>query len=170
MQASHGPYYTFYTIYLEEHAYSRTLIGQLWAFGVIAEVSLFLVMHRLIRRYGLRTLLLLSAALTGVRWIVIGVFVDHFAIIVLAQTLHAASFAIYHAVAIELIHTYFTGKHQGKGQALYSSLSFGAGGALGSLYAGYMWDSFGGVATFTGAAVCSALALVIAWRYLPRTV
>jgi len=169
MQASHGPYYTFYTIYLEEHSYSRTLIGQLWALGVIAEVGLFLVMHRLIGRFGLRSLLLLSAALTTARWIIIGVYVDNLTIIVFAQTLHAASFAIYHAVAIELIHRYFVGKHQGKGQALYSSLSFGLGGAVGSLYAGYLWEGLGGAATFAGAGVFSALAFVIAWRFVPRT-
>ncbi|UCE90704.1 MAG: MFS transporter, partial [Pseudomonadota bacterium] len=36
MQASHGPYYTFFTIYLREHDYSLNLIGGLWALGVIA--------------------------------------------------------------------------------------------------------------------------------------
>lgn len=168
MQASHGPYYAFYSIFLEEHAYSRTLIGQLWAFGVIAEVILFVFMHKLIARHGLRNLLLLSAALTSVRWILIGAFVDNLAIIVAAQTLHAASFAIYHAVAIQLIHTYFTGRNQGKGQALYSSVSFGLGGALGVLYAGYTWESWGGAATFMSSAVFSALALLIAWRFIPR--
>lgn len=170
MQASHGPYYTFYTIFLEEHSYSRTVIGQLWALGVIAEVGLFLVMHRLIGRFGLRMLLLVSAALTTVRWIIIGWFVDQPAVIVFAQTLHAASFAIYHAVAIQLIHTYFSGKNQGRGQALYSSLSFGAGGALGSLYAGYAWEGIGGSATFAAAGLFSALAFAIAWFYVARDV
>ena len=169
MQASHGPYYTFYTIYLEEYAYSRTLIGQLWALGVIAEVALFLVMHRLFGQFGLRALLLVSAALTTARWILIGVYVDNLTVVILAQTLHAASFAIYHAVAIELIHRYFVGQHQGKGQALYSSLSFGLGGAAGSLYAGYLWEGLGGAATFAGAGVFSALAFLIAWRFVPRS-
>ncbi|MBI3775886.1 MAG: MFS transporter [Gammaproteobacteria bacterium] len=168
MQASHGPYYIFYTLYLEAHSYSRTSIGQLWAFGVIAEVVLFLVMHRLIGRFDLRSLLLFSAALTTARWVIIGVYVDNLTIVIFAQTLHAASFAIYHAVAIELIHRYFTGKHQGKGQALYSSVSFGLGGAIGSLYAGYVWDGLGGAATFAGAGVFSLLAFGIAWRFVPR--
>ena len=169
MQVSHGPYYTFYTLYLEEHFYSRTLIGQLWALGVIAEVGLFLVMHRLIAHFGLRSLLLVSAAFTTLRWIIIGAYVDNLTMVVLAQTLHAASFAIYHAVAIELVHRYFVGKHQGKGQALYSSLGFGLGGAVGSLYAGYLWDGLGGAVTFAGAGIFSALAFVIAWRFVPRS-
>lgn len=168
MQASHGPYYIFYTLYLEAHSYSRTLIGQLWALGVIAEVVLFLVMHRLIGRFDLRTLLLFSAALTTARWVIIGAYVDNLIVVILAQTLHAASFAIYHAVAIELVHRYFVGKHQGKGQALYSSVSFGLGGAIGSLYAGYVWDGFGGAVTFAGAGVFSLLAFAIAWRFVPR--
>lgn len=167
MQASHGPYYTFYTIFLEEHDYSRTLIGQLWALGVVAEVGLFLVMHRLIGRFGLRLLLLISTALTTLRWAIIGAYVDNLTMVILAQTLHAASFAIYHAVAIELIYRYFAGRHQGKGQALYSSLSFGLGGAAGSLYAGYLWDGLGGAATFMGAGIFSTLAFIIAWRFIP---
>lgn len=167
MQASHGPYYTFYTIFLEEHAYSRTLIGQLWALGVVAEVGLFLVMHRLIGRFGLRLLLLISTALTTLRWIIIGAYVDDLTMVIFAQTLHAASFAIYHAVAIELIYRYFAGRHQGKGQALYSSLSFGLGGAAGSLYAGYLWDGLGGAGTFMGAGIFSTLAFIIAWRFIP---
>jgi PPP family 3-phenylpropionic acid transporter len=166
MQASHGPYYAFYSIFLEEHHYSRTLIGQLWAFGVIAEVVLFVFIHKLIARYGLRNLLIASAALTSVRWVMIGAFVDNVPMIVAAQTLHAASFAIYHAVAIQLIHLFFTGRNQGRGQALYSSLSFGLGGALGTLYAGYTWESWGGSATFASSAVFSAIALVITWRYV----
>ncbi|MBK9132505.1 MAG: MFS transporter [Gammaproteobacteria bacterium] len=168
MQASHGPYYGFYSIYLEEHGYARWLIGQLWALGVIAEVAVFMLMHRWLPRFGARRLLLASLALTVLRWLLIAYFVDSLAALVFAQTLHAASFGVYHAVAITLIHKSFTGRHQGRGQALYSSLSFGAGGAVGSLYAGYLWGAAGGGATaaFLTAAALAAAALLIARRAL----
>ncbi|MDJ0862439.1 MAG: MFS transporter [Gammaproteobacteria bacterium] len=166
MQASHGPYYAFYSIYLEEHGHSRSLIGQLWALGVLAEVVLYAVMHRLLPRFGLRSLFLLSLALTTLRWVVIGLFPLDLPLLTMAQVLHLASFGIYHAVAIQLFHRYFVGRNQGRGQALYSSLSFGAGGALGSLLAGYMWDGAGPAATFFGAAVVSATAWGIVWRWL----
>ena len=71
MQASHGPYYTFFTIYLEKFGYSRTLIGQLWALGVMAEIGVFLLMPRLLSRFGARHLLLVPVALTTLRWIMI---------------------------------------------------------------------------------------------------
>jgi len=164
MQASHGPYYTFYSIYLEDHGYSRTLIGWLWALGVIAEVLVFMFMHRLVPRFGLRNIFLASLLCAALRWALIGLYVDSLPIMVFAQTLHAASFGIYHAVSIQLIHQYFTGRNQGRGQALYSSLSFGAGGAVGSLYSGYMWSSAGPLATYFLAAMIGAAAFVVAWR------
>ena len=166
MQMSHGPYYTFYTIYLEEHDYSSWLIGQLWSLGVIAEVVLFLMMQYLAPRFGLRRLLLLSLLLAAVRWLMIGNFVDVLWLLIVAQIFHAASFGIYHASAIELIHRCFTGRHQGKGQALYSSVSFGAGGAMGSLYSGLMWDSVGATMTFVVAAVAALVAFIISWLWI----
>ncbi len=166
LQASHGPYYTFYTIYMEESGYSRSLIGQLWALGVVAEIGVFLVIHRLLPRYGAKVLLLLSLGLTTLRWLLVAWFVDSLAVMVFSQLLHAASFGVYHAVAIYLIHKMFVGKHQGRGQALYSSLSFGAGGAIGSLISGYLWSGMGATVTFQVAALLSAAAFLLAWRGL----
>jgi len=167
LQAGHGPYYTFYSIYMEAHGYSLSLIGGLWALGVIAEVIVFLFMHRLVPKFGLRNLLLVSLLLAVVRWLLIGLFPEHLGVMLLAQCLHAATFGIYHAAAIQLIHSYFKGRHQGKGQALYSSLSFGAGGALGSFYSGYVYEYFGALQMFVIAAVISLLAFIIAWYTIP---
>ncbi len=167
MQMGHGPYYTFYSIYLQDYDYSLAFTGFLWALGVFAEVLIFMRMHRLVPRFGLKRLLLASLLLAALRWVVIALFPSSIMLLVAAQTLHAASFGLYHAVAIQLIHTYFVGKHQGKGQALYSSVSFGAGGAIGSLYAGYSWDVFGSTLTFFSAAAVSLVAAYIAWRKIP---
>ncbi|GMR09026.1 MAG: MFS transporter [Gammaproteobacteria bacterium] len=164
MQVSHGPYYTFYSIYMEEHGYSRSIIGMLWALGVVAEVLVFFYMHRLIPRFGLRKMLLFSLMMAALRWSTVGWFVDNFAMMLAAQLLHAATFGIFHSVAIQLFHRHFTGKNQGRGQAIYSSMSFGAGGALGSLVAGYTWVSIGPAITYSGAAVISVIAFIIAWR------
>ena len=81
-----------------------------------------------------------------------------------AQTLQAASFGDSHAVAIYLIHRLFTGSHQGRGQALYSSVSFGAGGAVGSLVSGYLWHGINPQAMFLLAAVTSLAAMLVILR------
>ncbi|HFQ13500.1 MAG TPA: MFS transporter [Gammaproteobacteria bacterium] len=168
MQASHGPYYTFYSIYMKDYGYSLTAIGGLWALGVVAEVLIFLGMSRLLPVFGLRRLLLGSLLLAALRWLLIALYPDAFALMVFAQCLHAASFGIYHAAAIQYVHTFFTGRHQGKGQALYSSLSFGAGGALGSFYSGYLFEGFGARSMFLLAVLLALAGFLIAWRWLPR--
>ncbi len=166
LQAGHGPYYAFYSIYMESVGYSKTVIGQFWALGVIAEVIVFIFMHRLLVRYGARQVLLASLALAVLRWILIGNFPESLATILFAQILHAATFGTFHAAAIHLVHHYFTGKHQGRGQALYSSLSFGAGGAMGTLASGFLWDSAGASVAFGISAALSLLAFVIAWKWV----
>ncbi|MFP5348968.1 MAG: MFS transporter [Gammaproteobacteria bacterium] len=163
MQLSHGPYYTFYSIYLESHAYAKTTIGALWAFGVVSEIGVFLLMPRLMRRWPLRGLLLASFSAAMVRWLLIGFFPDHIAVLILAQVLHGATFGSFHASAIQMVHRFFTGRHQHRGQALYGSVSFGIGGAVGSLYSGYAWDTLGAAATYGVAAAAATMAFAIAY-------
>ena len=168
IQASHGPYYTFYSIYTESHGYDKSWIGVLWAIGVLSEVIAFAMMPYLVKKFGLRTLLLFSLFSGSLRWLLIGFYIDNVYITTFAQIFHASTFGIYHAVAIAYIHHYFKGKNQGKGQALYSSISFGLGGAIGSLYGGYLWDSAGASMTFTISAILSFLAFMISWKYTDK--
>ncbi len=163
MQASHGPYYTFYSIYLVEHGYSKGAIGLLWALGVACEIVVFLQMQRLLARFKHRGVLLASFLLAALRWLMIGNFPDHTGILVTAQTLHAASFGAFHASAIHMVHHFFRGRHQNRGQALYGSVSFGVGGVVGSLYSGYTWSALGPSATFSIAAALAGLAWLCAW-------
>jgi len=169
MLCSHGPYYTFYTIYLQEQGYSSHLIGVLWAVGVLAEVIIFLIMHRLLPAFGARKLLIVTLLLTTLRWLFIGFFVSDLSMLFVAQLIHAFSFGVFHSVGISLVHEYFTGSHQGRGQALYSSTSYGAGVAIGSLVSGLVWDQWGAGVLFVFAACCTLLALAIVWKFVqPR--
>lgn len=157
LQFSHAPYYTFYSIHLEEHGYSRTEIGWLWGVGVLAEIGLFLVMHRFMPWLGEMRLMLWSLLLAGMRWLVIGFMVDSHIAIWLAQLLHAASFATFHAAAMVLIYRHFGDGHQGQGQAIYSML-WGMGVAIGSLLTGMVWATSSNAWVFAVAALMCLLA------------
>ncbi|MDT8371067.1 MAG: MFS transporter [Gammaproteobacteria bacterium] len=169
VQISHGPFYTFYTIYLEQHHYERSLIGQLWAIGVIAEVIVFLFMHQWLPALGIKKVLLISILLGSARWFIIGFYPDSLPLLIFAQILHAASFGTFHVAAIAWVHQHFTGKNQGRGQALYSSVGFGTGGAIGSLFSGYLWLTPGPTFTFSLAAILSLIAFLIGWRWLEKS-
>lgn len=162
LELSHAPYYTFYSIYLEGHGYSRTAIGWLWALGVAAEVIAFTQMHRILPALGERKLMLLSLALGALRWFVIGQAIESPLILGLMQLLHAATFATFHAAVISLIYRHFGEGHQGQGQALYSML-WGLGVAVGSWIAGHFWESAGASLIYSVAALSCVLAFVLVW-------
>ncbi len=168
LQVAHGPYYVFYSVYLQQHHYTATLTGLLWALGVCAEILVFLWMPGISKYLSVRGLLLGSLALSMSRWLMIAYGAESLPVIVCAQCLHAASFGVAHVVAIQLLHRYFGAHHQSKGQALYSSISFGLGGMLGSFYSGYFWDLLGGGTVFIVAALASGLALLIAFIGVAR--
>ncbi len=163
MAAAHGPYYTFYSIHLVDHGYSKGLTGWLWALGVICEIAIFLWLPRLYATFTLRSILIASFALAAVRFVVIGWGADSLALLVFAQTLHAASFGSFHAAAIGIVHQLFRGRHQARGQAIYGSLTFGVGGTLGAIASGYAWEPLGAGLTFTLAAVAALAGMVLLW-------
>ncbi|MBI1395369.1 MAG: MFS transporter [Betaproteobacteria bacterium] len=166
MSVAHGPYNTFYSIWLVDHGYSKAHVGLLWALGVVCEIGVFFAWSRLTARFEPRYLLLFAYAVAFVRFLVIGWLPDVHAVVVLAQAAHAATFGIFHGSAVGLVHRFFRGRHQSKGQALYSGIGFGAGGAAGGVLSGLLWERVGGQWTFTAGALAGLLAFGLAARWL----
>jgi PPP family 3-phenylpropionic acid transporter len=166
MAMAHGPYYTFFSIYLVDQGYSKTAVGWLWAVGVIAEIGVFASLPWLYRSFSTGQLLVTSFALAALRFLLIGWASHVAALLLLAQVLHAASFGVFHSAALATVHRLFQGGSQARGQAVYSSLSFGLGGTLGGLGSGLAWERLGAAGTFTAASGCAllGLALILAGR------
>jgi PPP family 3-phenylpropionic acid transporter len=86
-------------------------------------------------------------------------------VILSAQVLHAATYGAHHATAMMVVHRLFGGRHQAKGQALYTSLTFGLGGTIGGIFSGYSWDWLGAGLTFTISAMAVLLGLgLVVWK------
>ncbi|HIO92876.1 MAG TPA: MFS transporter [Leucothrix mucor] len=166
--ASHGAYYTFFSIYLQENGYSALFTGWMWALGVIAEIGVFMMMHQVLQRYNAGLLLALALLGTAIRWFLLAYFVNFLPILLFVQILHAISFGLFHAAAIHLVHDLFPGRLQGRGQALYAGLCFGLGGVVGNLLSGYAWDSIGSVTTFLVSGLVALIGSVIAWFFIAQ--
>jgi PPP family 3-phenylpropionic acid transporter len=165
MVAAHGALYAFYSLYLQAQGYSTTLIGALWTLGVVAEIGMFLLLPQLMRRFPLRALLAASFACAVARFLAIGWGVESLAVLAAAQLLHAATFGTYHAAAVAAVHKLFPGSLAARGQALYSSIGFGLGGAIGILLAGWTWGALGPGLSFTlSSGFGLAGLLLVAWR------
>lgn len=165
MAAAHGAYYVFYSIFLTQYGYSKAMVGGLWSLGVIAEIGVFLLMPRWLPRLGLRRVLLACYGAAALRFLLIGMGVEVLLLLLLAQVLHGLTFGAHHAASIAAIHRWFPGRAQARGQALYSSLSFGAGGLFGGVLSGWSWDHLGGGLTFALSGIFALLGagLIAGW-------
>ena len=161
-----GPYYTFYSIGLQQAGYGKSAIGWLWSVGVICEIGIFLLMPRLMARFALEQLMLASLLVTALRFVLIALLLAQPAVAVFAQTLHAFTFGVHHAAAVGLIHRYFAEQHQARGQGLYVIASFGVGGSAGGLLGGVLWPHGGVTLTFAVSALVTLIGVLVCWRWL----
>ncbi|HEX2650239.1 MAG TPA: MFS transporter [Burkholderiales bacterium] len=165
MSVAHGALYAFLSIHLEAAGYAKTAIGALWMLGSAAEIAAFVFLPQLMRRYTLRALLLFSFACAAVRFVLIGWAVHVLALLILALLLHAATFGLFHGASLAAVHRFFAGRLEARGQAVYASLTYGIGGAAGTLIAGWAWETMGPGFAFSISALFGALGgAFIGWR------
>lgn len=161
LQMSAGPFYGFFVLYLKQAGYTEAAAGIFVALGAMAEIVMFMFAPRLLGRYGVNTLLVVSIAMTAVRWLLVAFGVESMLLLGLSQVLHAFTFGLTHAASIQFVHRNFDASHRSQGQALYASLSFGVGGALGTWICGYIWgDGSGAVWSWVFAAACAFTAML----------
>ncbi|MGB0132273.1 MFS transporter, partial [Dokdonella sp.] len=166
MQLSFGPYYTFYSIYLDEHGYRTSALGIYWSIGVVVEIVVFTFSTWIFRRWSAATVLLVSLVAASVRWAVIALWPDNAVLMAFAQTLHALSFAGFFAASMQFLVLFFPGKQNGHAQGIFYGFSSGVGGVLGALLSGQVWRVSGGETAFLFASAAAALAVVVAWVWI----
>ena len=163
MALAHGTLYAFFTLRLQRAGYSSTLIGLLWTLGVLAEIIVFLVLPALFRRASLAAILAGSCLLGVLRFLVIGWAAEWTLLLVAAQLLHAATFGSFHAASVAAVHRLFPAAAHARGQTLFSSIAYGAGGAAGALSAGWAWELAGPAAAFSLSAAAAAAGVFLAY-------
>ena len=164
---AHGALYTYFSLHLAALGYSKSAIGVFWVLGVIVEIGFFFVQGRVFARFDPFALLAASFALAALRFALIAEFAHVIVLLVVAQALHAATFAVHHSASVLTIQRWFHGSATARGQALYVSVGYGVGGTAGSLLAAWLWSEFGARAAFLSSSV-AALAGWLAVRQARR--
>jgi PPP family 3-phenylpropionic acid transporter len=162
MVASHGAYYNFFTLYLQRLGYDGMTIGLLWAWAVIAEIGVFLLARRLLGRFSLRFLTVFALGAAALRWWVLALWADVAVVVFAAQTLHLASFGLFHLCSVSIAQVLFPPDAAARGQALHGSIGFGLGGMVGALASGWLWREVSPEATFMAGALTALAAAVLA--------
>lgn len=161
---AHGALYTYFSLHLAALGYSNSAIGVFWVLGVFVEIGFFLVQGRVFARFDPFALLAASFALAALRFALIAEFAHVIVLLIVAQVLHAATFAVHHSASVLTIQRWFHGSATARGQALYVSIGYGVGGTVGSLLAAWLWSQFGASPAF----LSSSVAALAGWLAVRR--
>jgi len=170
---AHAAYYVLYSLFLEEQGYSKTAIGALWTLGVVAEVALFRWQRHLFERFSALGLLGFSIAVAAGRFMLIGGSDGLLWLLLLAQLLHAITFGLHHSAVMKILHQWFDVQQQARAQALYITLAYGLGGAVGGLVVSALWVQVSPAGAFYGAGIAAGIGAIctgIAIRCAPAGV
>lgn len=164
LQLSFAPFYAFFALYLTQLGYAPFTIGTILALGVVAEVVMFIVASKLLVRFRLSRVLAVCLGLTALRWWLVADFAVVWWVLALSQLLHAFSFALQHSAAMQFLHRHFPKSQQGRGQAIYISVAWGGGAAIGAWVAGITWQEGAGASfTYSLAAIAALIGMFCAF-------
>ena len=161
---AHIVIYVFFSLYLDHLGYSKTMIGLLWAVSVVLEVAWFFTQGRWLPLLSLTGWLVAASLLTTVRMALTAGWPLVLPVLVLAQMLHAITFAAHHTVCIALISHHFPGRLRGRGQALYTVIGYGMSGVVGGLGGGLVSSWAGLHAVFWCGTVAGLMGAGCAFR------
>ncbi len=163
MLAAHSALYAFYSLYLSRLGYTSVTIGLMWAIGATAEIVFFIYQGPVVKRFGIKAIMLASLLAAVVRFALIGAGAESFIVLLLAQLLHAATFGAHHVASILSVQKWFSGPLQARGQALFISVSYGIGGTLGGFLLSWVWDILTPASVYWVASALALAAFLAAW-------
>ncbi len=147
MLVSHGAYYGFFSIHLENLGHGSTFIGLAWALASAAEILVMVRSDQIFRRFSLESVLIFSFMIAALRWFVL-CFVQSAAAILLSQMLHAVTYGTFHIASILYIDRLTPGKAKTLGQAVNNAVSYGLGLMVGFFFSGYLYEIRGASTLF----------------------
>jgi len=153
MQVGFGAFYSFFTIYENEHGISLEVVSYLWSFGVLCEIVLFYFQEHIIK-FDLLKIMKFAIFMTVIRWLILYLFPSSLALAYLSQSFHALSFALYHTATLSYLYKLYSDKKLAA--QFYYGFGFGLGGFVGSLVAGYFYGEY----LFLSSAIITVLAMI----------
>ncbi len=147
MLVSHGTYYGFFSIHLENLGYGNSFIGLSWALASAAEILVMIRSDKIFGRFSLESVLIFSFMIAALRWFML-FFAQSAAAILLSQVLHAVTYGTFHIASILYIDRLTPEKVKTLGQAVNNAISYGLGLMVGFFLNGYFYEISGSFALF----------------------
>ena len=142
MLVSHGTYYGFYSIHLENLGYGNTFIGICWALASIAEILVMIKSDIIFKHFSIDNVLVFSFMVATLRWFALFFATNPVAILFL-QIFHAVTYGTFHVASILYIDSLTTGETKTMGQAVNNATTYGLGLMVGFFFNGYLFETMG---------------------------
>jgi PPP family 3-phenylpropionic acid transporter len=159
IQGSHAVYYGFGSLHWLAHGHAEWVVGLLWAEGVIAEIALFVLLPRVVSLPRAPVLIGIGGLGAVLRWSLLGSTVA-LPWLLVAQVLHAASFACTHLGAMAWMIEHVPASRLARAQAVYTATMAGLGLGMMGPIAGALYRAVDAGA-FYFAAGAAAVGLVV---------
>ncbi|MDY6789801.1 MAG: MFS transporter [Thermodesulfobacteriota bacterium] len=140
MLVSHGTYYGFFSIHLENLGYSNTFIGITWALASTAEIVVMIQSDRIFKVFSPEKVLTFSFIVAALRWCIL-FFATSETIILLSQVLHAVTYGAFHMASILYIDSLSPDKNKTLGQAVNNAATYGLGLMVGFFLSGWLYEN-----------------------------
>jgi PPP family 3-phenylpropionic acid transporter len=172
LQISCGTFAGFYALHTARLGLPDTVPGIAYGLAVTAEIAVLYWARALLDRISEPTLLLVTLAVTAVRWS-LSAYCTDVALVIGLQLGHIFSFSLFHVAALRLLSRLVPPQSSTSGQALYGGVSFGLGGSVGLALAGSLVNRFDTRGAFAAEALIAMLAFLPTLylrRRLPRDI
>mgnify|MGYP002733025759 FL=1 len=163
LQAAHASYYNYGYIYLQDINAPKYLIGVILNVAVISEIIFFAKADTVFRKFSVGSLLALAALGSTIRWILVFAF-PNVVVFTIAQTLHAASFAMGHYAFMKYLTENISPLQIPNAQGIYSALALSWSTAVFTVLGGFLYEIEPRYA-FIGMVICTIPSMLLALKY-----
>jgi len=132
--------WNFYSIYMKENGASPSLVGYGISFQGLCELPLFYFSARIIKRFGIKTTLLITVFATTLRLLLYSVVKNPQAAIAI-EMLHGISWSLFWVVCVEYVNMLVLEEWRATGQSLLYAAYYGAGAIAGNLWTGFLYNA-----------------------------
>jgi PPP family 3-phenylpropionic acid transporter len=163
MLFSHGTYYGFFSIHLDNLGFKGSFIGIAWALASVAEIFVMVNSERMLKRFSYENILIFSFIIAVIRWEIL-YFATSAYLILFSQLLHALTYGAFHVASILYMDKLTPKDAKTMGQAVNNAVTYGFGIMAGFLFNGYFFEILGAPMLFvisSGLAFCGGMLLFL---------
>jgi MFS transporter, PPP family, 3-phenylpropionic acid transporter len=138
-----APYHGFLGILFRDRHLPQSLLGTAFLISVGAEIATLYFFARLRARFMLAPILIVTFAVSSVRWALVGTVQDP-RLLVALQATHALTFGAFWGSALSWVGECVPPRLRATGQTLFTGVLYGVGNGFGMLASGALYDAFHG--------------------------